>query len=86
MNPASRMEKGLTVQEDLRFRQSSLSILVFICNNIYRGGLPVWKIEGDFHSAVGFPAALFFKLLDLMVEKWFTGVQPLPTRLDQTLI
>ena len=67
------MEKGLTVQEDLRFRQSSLSILVFICNNIYRGGLLVWKIEGDFHSAVGFPAASFFKLLDLMVEKWFTG-------------
>ena len=31
--------KGLTVQEDLRFRQSSLSILVFICNNIYR----VWE-------------------------------------------
>ena len=26
------------------------------------------KIDGDFHNVVGFPAASFFKLLDLLVE------------------
>lgn len=27
------------------------------------------KIEGDYHNVVGFPAASFFRLLDLMVEE-----------------
>jgi len=34
-----------------------------------QGGLLVRKIEGDYHNVVGFPAASFFKLLDLMVEE-----------------
>ncbi|KII84362.1 hypothetical protein PLICRDRAFT_46259 [Plicaturopsis crispa FD-325 SS-3] len=33
------------------------------------GGLLVRKIEGDYHNVVGFPAASFFTLLDLMVEE-----------------
>lgn len=27
------------------------------------------KIEGDYNNVVGFPAASFFKLLDLLVEE-----------------
>lgn len=27
------------------------------------------KIEGDYHNVVGFPAASFFKLLELLVEE-----------------
>jgi len=30
--------------------------------------LLIRKIDGDFHNVVGFPAASFFKLLDLLVE------------------
>jgi len=33
------------------------------------GSLLTRKIEGDYHNVVGFPAASFFKLLDLMVEE-----------------
>jgi len=34
-----------------------------------QGGILVRKIEGDYHNVVGFPAASFFKLLDLTVEE-----------------
>ncbi|KIM77454.1 hypothetical protein PILCRDRAFT_825419 [Piloderma croceum F 1598] len=34
-----------------------------------QGGLLVRKIEGDYHNVVGFPAASFFKLLDLTIEE-----------------
>jgi septum formation protein len=27
------------------------------------------KIEGDFYNVVGFPAASFFQLLDLLIEE-----------------
>ncbi|KAF7424735.1 hypothetical protein PC9H_010046 [Pleurotus ostreatus] len=33
------------------------------------GGLLVRKVEGDYHNIVGFPAASFFKLLDLLIEE-----------------
>jgi predicted house-cleaning NTP pyrophosphatase (Maf/HAM1 superfamily) len=33
------------------------------------GGLLVRKIEGDYHNVVGFPAASFFRFLDLLVEE-----------------
>jgi hypothetical protein len=33
------------------------------------GGLLIRKIEGDYHNVVGFPAASFFRLLDLLVEE-----------------
>ncbi|KXN88310.1 N-acetylserotonin O-methyltransferase-like protein [Leucoagaricus sp. SymC.cos] len=33
------------------------------------GGILVRKIEGDFNNIVGFPAASFFKLLDMLVEE-----------------
>ncbi|KAK7454457.1 hypothetical protein VKT23_011213 [Stygiomarasmius scandens] len=33
------------------------------------GGLLIRKIEGDYNNVVGFPAASFFQLLDLMVEE-----------------
>ncbi|KZT40005.1 Maf/Ham1 [Sistotremastrum suecicum HHB10207 ss-3] len=33
------------------------------------GGLLVSKIDGDYNNVVGFPAASFFKLLDLLVEE-----------------
>jgi septum formation protein len=33
------------------------------------GGMLVSKVEGDYHNVVGFPAASFFKLLDLLVEE-----------------
>ncbi|KAF8646287.1 hypothetical protein AX16_007285 [Volvariella volvacea WC 439] len=33
------------------------------------GGLLIRKIEGDYNNVVGFPAASFFKLLDLLVEE-----------------
>lgn len=32
------------------------------------GGLLIRKIEGDYHNVVGFPAASFFRFLDLLVE------------------
>ena len=33
------------------------------------GGLLIRKIEGDYHNAVGFPVASFFRFLDLLVEE-----------------
>ncbi|KAJ8455202.1 hypothetical protein ONZ45_g18222 [Pleurotus djamor] len=33
------------------------------------GGILVRKIEGDYHNVVGFPAASFFKLLDLLIDE-----------------
>ncbi|KAF8982758.1 inosine triphosphate pyrophosphatase-like protein [Cyathus striatus] len=33
------------------------------------GGMLIRKIDGDFNNVVGFPAASFFKLLDLLVEE-----------------
>lgn len=33
------------------------------------GGILIRKIEGDYHNVVGFPAASFFRLLDLLVEE-----------------
>jgi len=33
------------------------------------GGLLIRKIEGDYHNVVGFPAASFFRFLDLLVEE-----------------
>jgi len=34
-----------------------------------QGGLLVRKIEGDYHNVVGFPAASFFRFLDMIVEE-----------------
>ncbi|KAF7972236.1 hypothetical protein HWV62_18646 [Athelia sp. TMB] len=34
-----------------------------------QGGLLVRKIEGDYHNVVGFPAASFFRLLDITAEE-----------------
>ncbi|KAJ6584958.1 inosine triphosphate pyrophosphatase-like protein [Mycena capillaripes] len=34
-----------------------------------RGGALVRKIDGDYNNVVGFPAASFFRLLDLLVEE-----------------
>ncbi|TFK32487.1 inosine triphosphate pyrophosphatase-like protein [Crucibulum laeve] len=33
------------------------------------GGILIRKIDGDYNNVVGFPAASFFKLLDLLVEE-----------------
>jgi len=33
------------------------------------GGVLVRKIEGDYQNVVGFPAASFFTLLDLLIEE-----------------
>jgi Maf-like protein len=33
------------------------------------GGLLIRKIEGDYHNVVGFPAASFFRLLNILVEE-----------------
>ncbi|KAH9063625.1 Maf/Ham1 [Lactarius vividus] len=33
------------------------------------GGILIRKIEGDYHNVVGFPAASFFRFLDLLVEE-----------------
>ncbi|KAF8193331.1 inosine triphosphate pyrophosphatase-like protein [Pholiota molesta] len=33
------------------------------------GGMLIRKIDGDYNNVVGFPAASFFKLLDLLVEE-----------------
>lgn len=33
------------------------------------GGILIRKIEGDYNNVVGFPAASFFKLLDLLTEE-----------------
>ena len=33
------------------------------------GGMLVSKVEGDYHNVVGFPAASFFKFLDVLVEE-----------------
>jgi predicted house-cleaning NTP pyrophosphatase (Maf/HAM1 superfamily) len=33
------------------------------------GGLLIRKIEGDYHNVVGYPAASFFRFLDLLVEE-----------------
>jgi len=34
-----------------------------------QGGLLVRKIEGDYHNVVGFPAASFFRFLDMIVDE-----------------
>ncbi|KAJ7935623.1 Maf-like protein [Mycena leptocephala] len=34
-----------------------------------RGGALVRKVDGDYNNVVGFPAASFFRLLDLLVEE-----------------
>ncbi|KZT06072.1 Maf/Ham1 [Laetiporus sulphureus 93-53] len=33
------------------------------------GGMLVRKVDGDYHNVVGFPAASFFKFLDLLLEE-----------------
>lgn len=33
------------------------------------GGLLIRKIEGDYSNVVGFPAASFYKLLELLLEE-----------------
>jgi len=33
------------------------------------GGMLVRRIEGDFHNVVGFPAAAFFKSLEILLEE-----------------
>jgi len=33
------------------------------------GGMLVRKIEGDFHNTAGFPAAAFFKNLEILLEE-----------------
>jgi len=33
------------------------------------GGMLIRKIEGDFHNAVGFPAAAFFQNLEMLLEE-----------------
>ena len=33
------------------------------------GGMLVSKIDGDYQNVVGFPAASFFKFLDVLVEE-----------------
>lgn len=33
------------------------------------GGLLIRKVDGDFQNVVGFPAASFFRFLDLLVEE-----------------
>ncbi|KAI9001479.1 Maf/Ham1 [Trametes punicea] len=33
------------------------------------GGMLISKIEGDYHNVVGFPAASFFKFLDVLMEE-----------------
>ncbi|EKM83356.1 hypothetical protein AGABI1DRAFT_96357 [Agaricus bisporus var. burnettii JB137-S8] len=33
------------------------------------GGMLIRKVDGDYNNVVGFPAASFFKLLDIMVEE-----------------
>lgn len=33
------------------------------------GGIMIRKIEGDFNNVVGFPAAAFFKCLEVLVEE-----------------
>jgi len=33
------------------------------------GGMLIHKIEGDFHNVVGFPAAAFFKNLEILLEE-----------------
>jgi predicted house-cleaning NTP pyrophosphatase (Maf/HAM1 superfamily) len=34
-----------------------------------RGGLLIRKYDGDFWNVVGFPAASFFKLIELLIEE-----------------
>jgi hypothetical protein len=55
----------------LPYRSAKLSLIPSIKLTLSQGqgGLLVRKIEGDYHNVVGFPAASFFKLLDLMVEE-----------------
>jgi len=33
------------------------------------GGILIRKIEGDYQNVIGFPAASFFKLLEMLVEE-----------------
>jgi hypothetical protein len=63
--------KGLTVPVVLPSRFSKLleytQLELMVLQG--QGGLLIRKIEGDYHNVVGFPAASFFRLLDLMVEE-----------------
>jgi len=33
------------------------------------GGILIRKIEGDYQNVIGFPAASFFKFLEMLVEE-----------------
>lgn len=33
------------------------------------GGMLIRKVDGDWHNVVGFPAAAFFKFLEILVEE-----------------
>ncbi len=65
--------KGLTGPADLPskcvIQQLSLSCLTHLFLPQGLGGLLIRKIEGDYNNVVGFPAASFFTLLDLLVDE-----------------
>ena len=33
------------------------------------GGMLISKVDGDYHNVVGFPAASFFKFLNVLIEE-----------------
>ncbi len=47
---------------------SNVSLHLIILNQGL-GGMLIRKIEGDYNNVVGFPAASFFKLLEMLVDE-----------------
>jgi len=74
----SKAARASIAQEDLLHRLISICLAVYHIYSTFSdyydmtqgvGGLLIRKYDGDFWNVVGFPAASFFKLIELIIEE-----------------
>lgn len=60
---------GFAIQvRTISFLPPDVNVMPIVCFQGL-GGMLVRKVDGDYHNVVGFPAASFFKFLDLLFEE-----------------